>query len=216
MPRRLRCLVWNVYVGQHPAKVRAALLLLVARHWPHAIVLQEAKRFRGTIPGYRRHAANIGHPDAGNCIVLVRKGLPQSTARALPVVGGAWVHKRPKPARVFVAVKVAWLTVVSVHRCTRGPDNVNAPAWKAEHKTLLDAARVRDPLAMLGDWNAHPDARSPSPARLAEQFGGHVVTADESDIDYALVRGAVAVIKRGRATYGSPGHAPFLITFTKD
>lgn len=212
-----RILSWNVYVGQSSAAVRAALMLLAVLHWPHYIVLQEAKRFGGSIPGYRRHAADdLERDDADNCVILARKGL-RVTGQPLPVDGPGWVHKKPKPSRVFMATteRRPRLTVVDVHRCTRGMSGTNAEEWQAEHATLvLHAEATAGPLLQVGDWNAQADRRHrTSPQALAERIGGRVVAAEEDDIDYAIVRGCRASIRRLRRKYGSD-HAPALLTVT--
>ena len=215
MPDTLRVVVWNMKVGRSRAAYVAALLALVARSWPHVIVLQEAKRFRGSIPGYRRHAAPPSlREDADNNIILVRNNLPQR-GWAVPVDGPGWVHEKPKPPRTFYAVKVGWVTLVSVHRCTKGK-SVNKAAWQAEHDTLRTlAAQVPGAFVPVGDWNrVAGDTGWLNPGILADQIGAHVVAADEADIDYGLVRGALARIKRFRNKGGSDHH-PHLLTLRR-
>jgi endonuclease/exonuclease/phosphatase (EEP) superfamily protein YafD len=215
--KKMRVLIWNVYVGQHPAKVRAALMVLALRHWPHVILLQEAKRFGGTIPGYRRHAADkLDVPDADNCIVLVREILTPQRGRPIPVAGPGWTHDKPKPPRVFSEVDVEGITFVSVHRCTSGMDGKNAAEWEAEHDALVTAGSVAyDAMVMAGDWNARPGRRhASSPAALARELDAEIVADDDEAIDYAIVRGVRATIAKLGLRFGSD-HWPRLLTITR-
>lgn len=73
---RIRSLLWNVWVGQHPDAVRRELEQLLAEHDPDTVVLNEAYRCRQVLrglPGYRRpiHGPNIG--EGADVAVLVAR-----------------------------------------------------------------------------------------------------------------------------------------------
>jgi endonuclease/exonuclease/phosphatase (EEP) superfamily protein YafD len=215
----VRVLSWNVYVGQAPEAVRRWLLVLVALTWPHVIVLQEAKRFTGTLPGYRRYAADdLARPDAANCVVLVRKDRRVTRERPLPVPepAGRWTFREPKPARVFYTIVVdGWLQVVDLHRCVWGQLR-NRTAWEAEDDTLTGCVHDEvEALAMVGDWNDRPQhVWALSPRSLATRLGGRLEYHHPRAIDYALVRGCRARVRKLPRKYGSD-HAPKLVTLRR-
>lgn len=218
---RLRLISWNVHVGNSPATIRRALIVLAAMFRPHVIVLQEAKRFTGTIPGYRRHAADDSTAkDAANCVTLVRRGARNVRGGPEHVPGKGWSYKgNRKPPRTFYSNRltrggVRW-HVLNVHRCVGGPNGNNVAEWMAEDATIVGWAQQRPEgvLVILGDQqNDHAKPRDPgSTANLADRLGADILTP--GGIDYALTRGAGGKIRKLARMFGSD-HAPVLVTLT--
>lgn len=217
----LRILLWNIYIGNHPTAVRAALILLAGLFRPHLIALQEARRFTGTIPGYRRHAADDSpREDATQNITLVRADRRNVTSWPMYVPGKGWTYDgNPKPPRTFHAVTVPhagllW-HVLNVHRCVGGPTGNSPAEWRHEDAVIAGWAETipaDDPAAAVGDWNGAPTNRRPlAVGDLADRIDAKALTA--GGIDYALIRGCGGTIRALARSFGSD-HAPRFITLT--
>lgn len=215
---RLRVLSWNVWVGNRA--IRAALLLLAALFRPHVICLQEARRFTGTIPGYRRLAADTSRRrHATNCVTLVRRGLRLAGHGPEYVAGDGWAYEgNPKPARTFygaVARKggLDW-AILNVHRCVGGPRGNSPAEWREEDRTIAAwAARHDGPACIVGDHNDSYDQadhqRDRTTADLADRIDAQVLTP--GGICYALVRRCGGRIRRLARKFGSDTHAPVVV-----
>lgn len=219
---RLRILSWNIWVGNTPAVVRAALILLAGLFRPHLICLQEARRFTGTIPGYRRLAADEARrKHATNNIVLVRRGVPVPDHGPQHVPGDGWTYDgNPKPPRTFYGVvlprrRVTW-HVLDVHRCVGGPRGNSPEEWQLEDDTIVEWASqvpAGHPLAIVGDHNDRGEYHRPGTTLdLADRLEARVLTPGDT-IDYALIRRCGGVIRELARTFRS-NHAPTLITLT--
>jgi hypothetical protein len=228
-PVQLRVLCWNVYVGNKPRRVRAALLLLAALFWPHVICLQEARRFTGTIPGYRRLAADtLDRDDATQNIILVRRGLTILEHGPIAVPGNGWTYNgHRKPARTFYSLVLTapsglvW-RILNVHRCVGGPRGNSPGEWEREDYEIEtwadDPFLIDDPTVIVGDHNDDfklaDEDRSGTTADLAQRIGADALTVDDDEIDYALIRDCGGTIRQFPNKLGSDTHAPMLITLT--
>jgi hypothetical protein len=226
-PATLRAISWNVYVGNKPATIRAGLLLLAALFWPHVICLQEARRFTGTIPGYRRLAADkMDRDDATQNIILVRRGTTILEHGPIAVPGDGWTYDgNPKPARTFYelgikASGIVW-NILNVHRCVGGPRGNSPGEWEREdYEIEAWAAEIPDdqPTCIAGDHNDDfklaDEDRSGTTADLAQRIGADALTVDDDEIDYALIRECGGTIRQFPNKLGSDTHAPMLITLT--
>lgn len=220
---KLRLISWNVYVGNKPARIRTSLMLLAALFWPHAICLQEARRFKGTIPGYMRYAStDKNRDDSGQNIILVRRGVNVEGAGPENVPGDGWTYNgNPKPPRTFYGL-IVWVAntpwhILNVHRCVGGPNGNSPDEWAAEDATIETWAGEmpnREPTIIVGDHNDRGTTRRPGTvADLAHRINADILTVGDT-IDYALIRDCDGIIRRLARNLGSD-HAPQLITLTE-
>ena len=219
----LRLVTHNLWVGQSNRSARRNLGRLAGdTDRPHVLALQEAHRFDGTIPGYRRIGVETKlHRDDGDCVLLVRNDLPVIRPRLVQVGDPWWTgpkHGLRHPPHVFVGATIdhgghRW-DVLSVHRCWTGRGKRNLGAWRAEHTALRRFLRERAsrnrgqrPVIALGDWNAGATELEDlaqdvlKPAQLAMR-----------GIDGALVINATAAADKLDGRYGSDGHHPVAVT----
>lgn len=210
----MRAVTFNAFVGQPPAQLEANLRELARdTDHPHVIALQEATRWGGTIPRYRRVAADdLERPEAAACVLLVHDGVTMRRRRPIVVQGPGWIgpHLDLKhPPRVFPSVAVKdgrWWELADVHRVTGGKGR-NAEAYAAEGRALevwSDHRRPGRSQAMLGDWNGIPRG-------LAKRVGGHLHL---HGIDGAVVVNGDAEVTELRGLYGSDTHHPVMVHLT--
>lgn len=220
---RLRILLWNVWVGNSPRVVRAALIVMAGLFRPHLICLQEAGRFTRSIPGYRRLAADDSkREDATQVIMLVRRRRRVRLVDHWPVYvpGKGWTYNgNRKPPRTFYAA-VLWVSgvvwhVLNVHRCVRIGGGANNREWQAEDRTIdlwAGAVPKGDPAAIVGDWNDRLESHRPGTVHdLADRTDTRPLTA--GGIDYALIRRCAGYIRELLRKFRSD-HAPRFITLT--
>lgn len=221
----------NVWKGQPLDRVRDNVTRLAKdAGQPLAIFLQESARdnTRWTIGGYVSYTG----PDAGdgdNNRILVRDDVEILDSGHIRVPDGAWTwNGNDKPARVFVWVAVRWRgrvwVLVCVHRAPNGPKpqiNMNANAWIAEHKALLDLAdrlKKRWPNATIafgGDWNAtmremadyRYSMRSFQKALDIRGKGEAVLHID----GFLMWNGEVLDAEKLAKKYGSDSHRPVVV-----
>lgn len=218
----LRLVTFNEYVGQS-ARRAARNLAQLARDTdhPHAMALQEARRFTHSIPGYRRVAVDtVLAPDDGDCVLLVRDDVEVVKERQVPVGPPGWIgpHGDSHPPHIFVGATLEtegrrW-DVLDVHRCWGMRHQRNMPTWRAEHAALMrwlrDRAsreRGRRPVVALGDWNAGAEDLSP----LAHDVG-RVCQLAMRGVDGALAINATAAVHELGEKYGSDAHHPVVVT----
>lgn len=224
---RLRVVTWNVSVTQPPDQLAQNLEFMLAdAGQPHVVALQEAKRYKGAPPGYRRWAADQHpRPEADNNVLLVRRrGVELVRRRVLAIHGPHWTgpHQgREHPPRVYPGVDVraegstVW-SLLDVHRVTGGPTGKNADAWLAEDQQLeawSDQRHLRHrdrQLVLLGDWQLNAkDQRPLAPAGLGRRINGRLLF---SGIDGAIVTHAHGHVHQLPRRYGSDTHQPVVIT----
>lgn len=231
---RLDVVTHNIWVGNKDPRGNLIRLrddtAAITGTRPHAIVLQEAKRFRGTIPGYDRHACDEHGDECRSTVVLVRdRGVDVTRARFLHVDGPDWVgpkHGDPHEPRTFPDLTLEvhdehgdqrW-DLLGVHRTPGGPNPhiaVNGRSWAAEHDEIVGWADHRQerhegrPFLIVGDHNDRAGTLEPrSLGRLAADIDA---TAKMRGIDGALVHGARATAEELPGRYGSDGHQPVII-----
>lgn len=223
----LRLVTFNVWVGQHPKRLRRNLRRLVRQlNHPHVIALQEAKRFRGTIPGYQRLACTEPqHEDDLDCVLLVRNDVAVIHPRIVRVDGPMWrgpKHGLAHAPKVFVGATLEHLgrrwDVLNVHRTWTGRGRHNMASWNAEDTKLhswlthrAQRANATRPVIALGDWNGGlADRRyDATVARLAHDVDAQYAF---SGIDGALAINVSDVSRRELDDlYGSDGHHPVSI-----
>lgn len=223
MTERLRVVTHNVWVGQRADQLRANVNRLIRDTAPHILNLQEAARFGGTVPGYRRHAADDHpRPYAAMCVQLVRRDLT-IVRRGVMVINGPWWtgphsdQPRNQPPRVYPWLCVArddetpWY-VLNVHRTWTGHGERNMWSWRSEDAQLDAWASRRNvghpsrPLVIDGDHNGNDrDKGTWSISSLARRIDAepHLI-----GVDGPLVRGARCRNRRLASGYGSDGHHP--------
>lgn len=216
----LRLISWNVYVGNSPRTIRAALIVLATLFRPHVIALQEARRFDGTIPGYKRYAADqTKRPDADQQVILVRGRRRRNLKhRTYNVPGDGWHYEgNPKPPRTFNGVGLTvgglWWNVLDVHRCVGGPNGNSPDEWWAEDELIANwfATAADGPAVAVGDWNDQfKSLADGSVADLARRVDADGLLPGDG-IDYALVKGCGGKVRKLARMFGSD-HAPVLYT----
>lgn len=216
----------NIWSGQNPKDVHDNLQRLVedcariAGDEPHAVKVQEGKRYERCIPGYERITDDTGHPENSNCILFVRRrGV--TIHRDFEIAGDEpWVvvryntDKQPRiyPGATYSVGDGPKLDSVVVHRVpARGH---NDDAWADEHRELVDFADRRHnrrpdrPLIFGGDWNGRRgDPRPLSIDALAKEIGGDVRL---KGIDGFVTRNMTGRVHELSGKYGSDGHKPVL------
>lgn len=221
---RLLVVTHNVWSGQSPKSVRdnlSRLVVDVAARWdekPHVLLLQEAKRFDGTLTGYVRVAHDGGHADNSNCVMLVRADVGIRFPSREVTNSENWVvvsHDKTHPPRVWPAPTliypptVEW-DVVDVHRVpARG---ANDDAWAAEHQAIVDYADQRPdgrPLVLGGDWNGKTD--DPRPLSITALAGQIDARVRVKGIDGFLLRDCAGEAVKLPDKYGSDHHKPVVI-----
>lgn len=159
----LEAMSWNVYVGNHPSKVRANLVKFINRHNPDVIYLYEALHLFGNLEGlgYRvlqlkPRATKPGRAsNNGNIVCLVRNGLEIKTSK-IARMSRAWKGPRlgkPQDPRVFRVIKVkkqgvVW-KVAGVH-FPFGRARVEAVNFV---RNLIKVTSPKRPVIVLGDFN---------------------------------------------------------------
>ena len=154
-------------VGQSPEEMRRNLLCLVDEVEAElnagldVLALQEAKRFDGTLPGFRRIAKDEGHDEHSNNVLLVRRGLEVTRTFFVEPGGPDWIgpkHGDRHPPRVFPGVRLRkdrqpW-AVLDVHGIpNRSRNPVAAGAEWAALTEWYNGRRRGLPVLGLGDWN---------------------------------------------------------------
>lgn len=180
---------WNPHIGRADELRELVARLVVMADTPAIVTLEEVWDWHGTIPGYRRVAADprrFPHREARSTIHLVRrKGVRLWSHGARQVDGPEWigpVHGKVHPPRVYPRATIRvdrqrW-DVVGVHRTPGGPDahrEANRRSWRAEHDALVewsdDRAQAR-PFLLVGDHQAAPDRHPFGHEALARDIGG--------------------------------------------
>lgn len=219
---RLRVVSHNMYVGNKDPK--GNLTRLAENTDADVIVVQEAKNWHGTIPGYERFVADSDRPEADSTILLVRKKDTEvHRERSIEVGGPDWIgpkHDLRHKPRVFPAASIEvrgrrW-DVIGIHRNPGGPDSRNEDAWRAEDKALVEwearreEHRPKRPAVLAGDWNDRKATKHPvSVSSLAKRLGGDLRLRG---IDGAIAIGADGIhVKELPGRYGSDGHNPVVI-----
>lgn len=221
----------NVYVGQSPRSVRTNLeRLVIDLDHPHAIALQEAWRFSGTIAGYDRVplASPPDHAEDRNCVLLVRDDVTIVRPREVDVEGGDWYgleHRRWHPPRRFNGATletpdgVRW-DVLVVHRVAWNL-TANAHPYRLEDRALVewvDSRLERHPtrtVALVGDWNSRrgDPRRTFGVVGLAKRL--EAIPAVKG-VDGALVVNAgTRGLRKLAGRYGSDAHRPVTLTLVK-
>lgn len=224
---------FNVWVGQPLDRLRANLIRLAKdTDFPDVICLQEAKRWKGSIPGYETVRADSERPEAGSTVLLVRKRALDVVREVSVEVGGPdWIgpkHGDIHQPRVFPGAVVrdtvtpGRVDVLGLHRNPGGPDSRNEAAWNAEHRAILEWADQREanaafrPKVLLGDLNSRRGANADDPqslASLAKRLDARLITRG---IDGGLViDGDVKDVEELEDGYGSDGHKPVRFTVTQ-
>lgn len=218
----LDLVTFNVWVGQKPDALRRNLIRLAEDlDRPDVMVLQEAGRFQGSIPGYERFEVESGRPEADSTILLIRRrGVDIRRDRSIEVDGPNWVgpkhgkihQPRDYPGTSLHADCQTW-DVLGVHRTPGGPSSRNSGSWAAEHRELrkwcarLERNRPKRPAIIIGDQNDRRSNDEPrSISALAEEVGGHLVMRG---IDGAILLNAKAIeVRELDSLYGSDVHHP--------
>lgn len=229
MTDRLRVVSFNAYVGQPADQLRLNITRLVRDTMPDhgnlVVNLQEAHRFRGTVPGMRRHAADDHpRPGADMCVQMASTQLTIVRRGVMVIDGPPWTGPHSKvpdnqPPRVFPWLCVArddetpWY-VLDVHRTWTSHGDRNMPSWNAEDRQLelwADRRAVGHPsrpLVIDGDHNGSARDRFPtSVSSLSRRIGA---TPHLMGVDGPLVRGATCHNRRLVKGYGSDGHHPIV------
>lgn len=225
----MRGVTWNAWVGQSADElIENAGELLRDTGFPVVLATQETWRLRRPIPGYKRFAADGGHPENASCQLHVRRGVKVLNDFFLRPGGPNWVgpkHGLVHPPRVFPGVtlvhaKQLW-DVVCLHRVPGGPDALpmrNREAWRHEDERLqafADHRARRRPernLLLLGDWNNGAGDRSPLSVRdLAKRIDAEMAL---EEVDGALVRGHEGKVRTRKLSgrYGSDNHEPVVVS----
>jgi hypothetical protein len=218
---------WNAWVGQSEADVLENGGRLVQElDLPVVVALQEVWRCRRPLAGYKRYAADGGHPENASTQLHVRRGVQVLQEFYLRPGGPNWhgpKHGLVHPPRVFPGVtlryaKEVW-DVIGIHRVSGGPDahlEGNRECWRREDERLqafADSRARRHPtrrLLMLGDWNNGAGDRSPLSVRdLAGRIGADLELVG---VDGGLARGARLAAKELPDLYGSDNHRPVVLT----
>lgn len=225
---KARVVSFNLWVGNK--RPRANLLRLVTfLKFPRILVLQEAKNFRKSIPGYRAYRAPshlTEGPEYRSTIFLVRRGSRVLRDDWIAVPDGEWQFKDNKrEQRVFGRLRIAVgrkkrrrvFDVYGAHRVPLGPlppRPINRKAWIAEHRTLALWDQGDHDSIWAADWNTrkgtHPYDKF-SLRSLAEDLLAkiHVI-----GIDGFLTRGVkVLKVRKLKRKFGSDAHHPVVITF---
>jgi hypothetical protein len=211
-------------VGQQRDSLRLNVTRLLRDTHADVAMLQEAERFNGTVPGYRRWAADEHpRPEAGMCVILYRKELRVVRRGLMVIEGPDWVgpkHGLRHPPRIFPWLALedpeagpAWY-LLNVHRTWVGDEWRNLGSWTAEDHQLERwadrrmAGHPERPLGMFGDWNGSERDRHPlSVSSLARRTG---TTPNLIGVDGGLVRAAKAHARRLTRSYTTerPAHHP--------
>lgn len=214
----MKVVTHNVWVGQEPEEIRSHLVELAEEtEGPAGIFLQEARRFNGSIPGYRRIAEDdTREQEDSNSVLLVRHDLEVMHEHYVRVKGPHWVgpkQGKSHPPKVHVGATVRhqdqpWV-LLDVHRI---PNDLRNPLavdleWLALRRWASHRTEGR-PLAMIGDWNArHVDLD-------LREFAAHIdAEIHLRGIDGALTRNCtVTRVRELKGLYGSDAHHPLVIT----
>lgn len=224
----MRGATWNAWVGQSEDDVLDQGGQLVRDiGMPAVVALQEVWRLGRPLPGYKRYAADGGHPENASTQLHVRRGVKVLHEFYLRPGGPNWIgpkHGIVHPPRIFPGVTLkhggeVW-DVVAIHRVPGGPDarpEVNREAWRCEDRRLqsfADGRARRHPsrrLLLLADWNNGEADRSPYSIRdLATRIGAEMGVIG---VDGALARGhdEPLEVKQLVNRYGSDNHRPVVV-----
>lgn len=215
----------NIYVGNKNPKLNL-IALVTYLLFPRFLIIQEAKNFKGSIPGYRayrapRHLTNSN--DYRSTIFLVRRGTKVVEQDWQQVPKGQWqYHDNKREARVFgritLALKRKRLDVYGVHRCPLGPippRPVNREAWIAEHNFLTDWYRSSVDSIFGGDWNtretSHPEDKFSLRALAKAVRSKTYVLGIDGFLTSRNLR--VNKLRKLNRKFGSDAHHPVVIDF---
>jgi hypothetical protein len=188
-------------------------------------MLQEAHRFNGTVPGYRRWAADQHpRPEADMCVILYRRELKVIRRGLMVIDGPDWIgpkHGLKHPPRIF-----PWLCLqgeegpgwymLNLHRTWVGDEWRNLGSWEAEDAALerwadrRDAGHPARPLVMGGDNNGSERDKHPlSVSSLARRTG---TTLYLIGVDGVMARRAKGHARRLARAYTPerPAHHPIV------
>lgn len=218
----LHAATWNGWVGQRPAAGRANLeQLLEDTGRPDVLAGQELSWLDGTIPGYRRHAAD-DHPrrEGDRNVLLIRRDLNVHRTGLLVMHHDRWIGPKPRGAQWHEPRIYPWAVVshpgerrrwpvLDVHRITSsdGKNEAQRAAELEQLETFLAAMHVRHPrrpLVALGDWNGT------AYAGLARRLDADLALIE---VDGALALNArVTRVRKLKSRYGSDSHNPVSVT----
>jgi hypothetical protein len=218
----------NIYVGnQNPTANLLALVTFLG--FPRFLVVQEAKRFTGTIPGYKAYRAPshlAESADDRSTMFLVRRGTRVIDEDWTAVPGGRWNYQgNPREPRVFGKLTLALgrksrqklLDVYGIHRIPGGPKPerpLNREGWIAEHELLETWGRDERNAIWCADWNTTEDREADDKFSLKSLAADLRAKMHVLGIDGFLTRGLkVLKVKKLKNKFGSDAHYPVVIKF---
>lgn len=228
-PAELVVVAWNVFVGNDPDRIAAALTELAEEHQPDVFVLTEATRCHRQVAkaadalGYRVFHeqptpgvhGGIVHEE-GDTAVLVRSGADVKVlAEHVASMGRNWIgpkhglkHEPRRYRRLRLQVRGTRWGLTGSHWPTGGPGGANKTAFREtmrRSRAWALAAPVRATVD-VGDLNGRIPALTPWAKRFGATVTGH-------GVDVAVHRGCSAEATVLEA-FGSD-HRAMLFRFTK-
>lgn len=225
---KVRGVTANIYVGNKNPKLNLIALVTMLM-FPRFLILQEAKNFQGSIPGYKAYRAPAHlakSSDDRSTMFLVRRGTRVVNEDWTSVPGGNWqFHENQREPRVYGKLTLAFgrkknrkqLNLFGVHRCPLGPKPprpVNREAWIAEHQLLAQWGSDERDSVWGGDWNTR-ESSSPDDKYSIKSLAKDLLAQCHLDgIDGFLTRGLkVLSLRKLNRKFGSDAHHPVVIQF---
>lgn len=206
----LRVGVWNMLHGRDDAEAVDQVLAFMARHQLDAVALGETREYARELRTLARLGFGVvlydDKPGQADTALIVRPGKRAHAPRIHRMTRRGWftTKGRRTPPKYAPSCVVDGITLAAVHPAPsvrfphtgpEGPARRVASTISHRHGETRLLRRTRGPLAIVGDWNAVPDAPGRySPRWLARRHGLAVIaptdpTHGRRTIDYAIARG---------------------------